>query len=146
MNKNYFLLFAFFISATCFWSCKKDDDTVEATATIQAKNDSGISGTVEFSEQDGMVTMKAEIANLSQGMQAIHIHETGDCSAADGSSAGGHWNPTSVPHGVWGTDPFHLGDIGNLNPNADGTAIIERTTDLWCLTCDDENKKLLGKQ
>jgi len=146
MKKIIFLQLAIcFLTITFFCSCKKNDDAVKATATIQAKNDSGIAGTIEFSEKDGMVTMKAEISNLALNLHAIHIHAIGDCSAADGTSAGGHWNPTNVDHGQWGSDSFHIGDIGNLNPNEDGTAILERETDLWCLTCDDENKNVVGK-
>lgn len=145
MKKNYFLLFMLLIPAIFFSSCKKDDDTVEATAVIQAKNDSGITGSVEFTEQDGMVTMKANISNLSEGLHAIHIHAIGDCSADDGTSAGGHWNPTDVDHGEWGSDSFHIGDIGNLNADSNGNATIERKTDLWCLNCDDENKNVIGK-
>jgi Cu-Zn family superoxide dismutase len=40
------------------------------------------------------VTFVAKLAGLKPGVHAIHIHEKSDCSAADGSSAGGHWNPT----------------------------------------------------
>ena len=52
----------------------------------------------------------------------------GDCSAPDGTSAGGHWNPTNVPHGTWGEGEFHLGDIGNVTVSEDGTGRIELTT------------------
>lgn len=29
-----------------------------------------------------------------------------DCSAADGTSTGGHWNPTFQPHGKWGSEEW----------------------------------------
>ena len=124
---------------------KDDDDTLSATATISAKNDSGISGTVTFEEFDGMVTMAVTISGLTPGDHAIHIHETGDCSADDGSSAGGHWNPTNVDHGIWGEEPFHIGDIGNLEADEKPVTLFIRTTDLWCIDCDDETKNIIGK-
>ena len=65
------------------------------------------------------------------GVHAVHIHESGDCSSPDGKSAGGHWNPTDVPHGKWGEGEFHLGDIGNMTVGEDGTGKIELTTDQW---------------
>lgn len=120
-------------------------DKKEAVVTIEAKSDSGISGTVTFSELDGIVTMTANISGLSEGNHAIHIHEFGDCSAKDGTSAGEHWNPTNVEHGKWASDHYHIADIGNLTADANGEAVLTRTTDLWCIDCSDKNKNILGK-
>jgi Cu-Zn family superoxide dismutase len=119
--------------------------TSKATATIAAKNSSGISGTVTFTENNDKVTMIANITGLSEGNHAIHIHAVGDCSADDGTSAGGHWNPTNVDHGKWGVAPFHIGDIGNIEANSEGNGTISRETDLWCISCDDETKNIIGK-
>jgi Cu-Zn family superoxide dismutase len=50
------------------------------------------------------------------GLQQVYIryiHEKSDYSAADGSSAGGHWNPFKK-HGKWGVGEYHKGDIGNF--------------------------------
>ena len=75
--------------------------------------------------------LNIEIMNASPGVHAVHIHEYGDCSSADGTSAGGHWNPTDVAHGKWGEGEFHLGDIGNITVGDDGTGTIELSTELW---------------
>jgi Cu-Zn family superoxide dismutase len=121
--------------------------TKNAIATIIAKSSSNASGTVKFSETNSIVKMTINLSGLTPGNQhAIHIHAIGDCSAADGSSAGGHWNPTNKPHGVWGGGaPFHLGDIGNIVADTSGNATFTRGTDLWCIDCEDENKKIIGK-
>lgn len=119
--------------------------TITATAMIDAKSNSTVSGTVTFTENAGIVTMEAKLSGLTPGTHAIHIHEKGDCSAADGSSAGGHWNPTEAAHGAWGHDGFHLGDIGNLEADENGIASISKETDLWCINCGDENKNIVGK-
>ena len=116
-----------------------------ATAVIAAKSNSAVSGMVTFTENNGMVSMEAKLTGLTPGMHAIHIHEKGDCSAEDGSSAGGHWNPTSADHGEWGHDGFHLGDIGNLEADENGIARITKETDLWCIGCEDANKNIIGK-
>ena len=152
LKKNYCLLAAILISSSLV-SFESDDgdaavDTVRtltASTKIVAKNSSGISGTVTFSETDGIVSMTANVSGLSAGNHAIHIHAIGDCSADDGTSAGGHWNPSDVDHGVWGTAPFHSGDIGNLEVGDDGTGTITRETDLWCINCDDSTKNIIGK-
>lgn len=119
--------------------------TLKATASLAAKNSSNVKGTVSFIETDGKVTMVANVSGLETGNHAIHIHAVGDCSAEDGTSAGGHWNPTNVDHGKWGTAPFHIGDIGNMVADSIGNGTITRETDLWCIGCDDENKNIVGK-
>jgi Cu-Zn family superoxide dismutase len=128
-----------------FVSCKNDTTTLNAISTIMAKNSSGISGTVSFIETDGIVSMVAKISGLTPKDHAIHIHAVGDCSANDGTSAGGHWNPTNVDHGIWGTAPFHIGDIGNIESGEKGTGTINRETDLWCINCNDETRNIIGK-
>ena len=114
--------------------------------TLESKSGSNVSGTAVFKQEGQYVTMNAVLGGLSEGTHAIHIHEKADCSAADGTSTGGHWNPTNQPHGEWGSsDGYHKGDIGNLEANADGNATITLKTDEWCIGCGDANKDILGK-
>lgn len=124
---------------------KNAENTIKAEAVIQSKSGSEVSGKVSFEERDGVVTMKAIVRGASPGDHAIHIHLEGDCSADDGTSAGGHWNPTGQDHGQWGSDSFHIGDIGNLKVKNNGEGRISRTTDLWCIGCEDPTKDILGK-
>jgi Cu-Zn family superoxide dismutase len=146
-------------------SCKKDVKTVEeveeVTVEVEApaaavaqkiimklepKSDSKATGSVVFKEEDGQVSFTAVIGGLDEGMHAIHIHESADCSSADGSSAGGHWNPTNEQHGKWGaTEGFHKGDIGNFPADESGNGTITMTTDQWCIGCGDPKKDIVGK-
>lgn len=103
----------------------------QAVATIGSASDSSVTGMATFAQNGDQITLTIEIQNASPGIHAVHIHESGDCSAPDGTSAGGHWNPTGVAHGKWGVGEFHLGDIGNITVGEDGTGSIELTTDLW---------------
>ncbi len=104
---------------------------IQANAMIGSSNESGVSGMAVFTQDDDQITLIVEIQGATPGLHAVHIHANGDCSAPDGSSAGGHWNPTGVAHGKWGDDEFHLGDIGNITVAEDGTGSITLTTDLW---------------
>ncbi len=117
----------------------------EIRVEIESKSDSNVSGTAVFTEENGEVTMKAELSGLTEGTHAIHLHENADCSAEDGTSAGGHWNPTFEDHGEWGDeDGYHRGDIGNFEADADGNATVEFSTDQWCIGCDDDTKNIIG--
>ena len=103
----------------------------QAHAMINASSDSGVTGMAVFTQNGDQITLMIEIQGATPGLHAVHIHANGDCSSPDGTSAGGHWNPTGVAHGKWGEGEFHLGDIGNITVGEDGMGSITLTTDLW---------------
>ena len=112
----------------------------------RSKSGSNATGNIVFKQEDGIVTMVAVFRGLTPGEHAIHIHEKADCSADDGSSSGGHWNPTAQPHGKWGdAEGYHKGDIGNFIASEKGSGTITKVTDEWCIGCDDPNKNIVGK-
>ncbi|ADQ82246.1 superoxide dismutase family protein [Riemerella anatipestifer] len=136
MKKLSLLLGSVFALTSCVTS---------KTYTIQSKSNTNTKGTATFTQKAKTVTLNIDVHNLTPGKHAIHIHEFGDCSAKDGSSAGGHWNPTGHHHGKWETEHFHRGDIGNLNADKNGHATLTFSTDKWCLGCKDETKNLYNK-
>jgi Cu-Zn family superoxide dismutase len=105
----------------------------KAVANLESRSGSKVTGKVTFTEHKGKVSMKVDVKGLTPGVHAIHVHEKGDCSAPDATSAGGHWNPTSENHGKWGHAPFHHGDIGNLIADAKGNAKLTLESELWTL-------------
>jgi Cu-Zn family superoxide dismutase len=126
---------------------KTEEVSVETISfKMEPKSDSNVAGEVTFTDENGTVSMKATFNGLTPGEHAIHIHQKADCSAADGTSSGGHWNPTAEAHGKWGAgEGYHRGDIGNFTADADGNAMVEFSTDLWCIGCDDDTKNIIGK-
>lgn len=126
-----------------------DTETTETdktvSLTINPASDSNLSGSADFVQSGDSVTLTVNISGVTPGDHAIHVHEFGDCSAPDGSSAGGHWNPTGHAHGEFGGEAFHMGDIGNLTADENGNATLTFTTGKWCLGCDDESQNLIGK-
>lgn len=124
----------------------KTNETKKIQIDLEAKSGSNVEGNAVFTEEDGAVTMVVVVSGLAEGEHAIHLHEKADCSADDGTSAGGHWNPTNQPHGKWGSpDGYHKGDIGNFMADANGNGTITITTDEWCIGCGDANKDIVGK-
>lgn len=118
----------------------------EITITLSPKSDTNTSGTVVFTETNGVVNMIATLSGLVPGEHAIHIHESSDCSSPDGKSAGGHWNPTNQPHGKWAAETgFHKGDIGNFIADENGNGSISLSTTEWCIGCGDDTKDIMGK-
>jgi len=120
------------------------EQRIQASATIEPKSGSQLSGTAEFVFGHGQITLKLDLEGAPAGLHAAHLHEIGDCSSDDGTSAGGHWNPMHADHGQWGTDPFHLGDIGNITVGEDGRGSLMMTTDLWTIDSGEPND-ILGR-
>jgi Cu-Zn family superoxide dismutase len=55
----------------------------------------------------------------------FHIHEKGDCSAPDASSAGEHFNPAGAQHGNPSGEVHHAGDMLNVKSDGDGRAKVD---------------------
>src|SRR5262245_66530581 len=77
---------------------QKPSAPLKAVAVIHPTAGNKVSGTVTFTEVADGVQVRAEITGLTPGNHGFHVHEFGDCSAADATSAGAHFNPTNQPH------------------------------------------------
>lgn len=97
----------------------------KAVAVLQSLGASGVSGKVTFTKAEGGVRVQAEISGLKEGPHGFHVHEFGDCSAPDATSAGGHFNPAGAPHAGPHDAQRHAGDMGNVTAAADGTATVD---------------------
>jgi superoxide dismutase, Cu-Zn family len=94
-----------------------------AIAELHPASGSQVTGTVTFTQQGDRVTIVADVQGLPpNSSHGFHIHERGDCSAPDASSAGGHFNPVMHSHGGPTSPMHHAGDLGNLEANANGRA------------------------
>ena len=99
-------------------------------------------GEASFVEGDDGVTINIQAEGLSPGMHGIHIHETAVCTPPDFKSAGAHFNPEKKEHGFDNPKGFHLGDLPNLEVDAQGKAIAEVTSGFVTLKPDLDNSLL----
>jgi superoxide dismutase, Cu-Zn family len=96
-----------------------------ATATLRPTAGNNASGTVRFMQSGDQVIVSGEVRGLKPGaVHGFHVHEKGDCSSADGNSAGGHFNPEGKPHGQHSQGTHHAGDLPSLRADASGVAAI----------------------
>lgn len=94
-----------------------------ATALVRSASGSDVVGMVRFWETgEGQVGYDVELYGLAPGPHGFHVHEVGDCSAPDATSAGGHFAPEGNPHGAPDDAVRHVGDLGNVVANAEGHA------------------------
>ncbi len=126
------ILIAFFIALLAL-ACQpmKSDEGQNAMASnavkkavcvlhpTQGKN---VSGIVTFTQVDNGIQVEADIDGLTPGQHGFHVHEYGDCSAPDGTSTGGHFNPDHKNHGAPTDAERHVGDLGNVTADSTGHA------------------------
>jgi Cu-Zn family superoxide dismutase len=96
-----------------------------AIAILHSTQGNLVTGTVYFAQEGNKVKVTANVQGLKPGVHGFHIHEKGDCSAPDATSAGGHFNPAQHTHGGPSTQPHHAGDLGNLTADDKGDATYE---------------------
>lgn len=125
-------------------ACSHRDDVPYASAIIESKSDSKVSGKVAFWEtSDGSIKVQVRINGAPTGVHGFHVHEIGDCSAPDAISAGPHFNPTGVPHSGPSMMPHHAGDFGNVTAGGNGEIRTEFTT--RSITLSDGANSVVGK-
>ncbi len=100
----------------------------EAVAQVAATQGNTVTGSVALDTSPQGVHITGSIQGLKPDAEfGFHVHEKGDCSAPDGSSAGGHFNPTQAQHGNPTGSTHHAGDMPNIKSNAEGVAQVDTT-------------------
>ena len=96
-----------------------------ATVKLAPTANQTVRGEVTFTAEAGGVHVVGQFSGLVFGEHGFHVHEKGDCSAPDGTSAGGHFNPATQPHAAREAPERHAGDLGNLKADPYGLARVD---------------------
>ncbi len=119
-----------------------EHEPLTARATLESAAGSEVKGEVTFEQSKEGVRVHVKVNGLTPGQHGFHIHERGDCSAPDFSSAGDHYAPSSHPHGPPGATS-HAGDIGNIEASTDGKA--EQSIVTQQFTSEQDLRAIVGK-
>ncbi|MFW6157715.1 MAG: superoxide dismutase family protein [Balneolaceae bacterium] len=127
------MLFAFFLVQGCAQEGAEEmpepqvqTDFTKAVVVLHPTEDNEVSGTVTFEQDDEGVRVVADLEGMNENSNhGFHIHQYGDCTAEDGTSAGGHFNPTDSEHGAPDDMSRHVGDLGNLETDGEGNATAD---------------------
>lgn len=82
--------------------------------------DGTLAGTAQLTQAGGKAALHVNLGGLPPGVHAMHLHMTGNCTAPDFQSAGGHLNPYGKQHGAHNPLGSHLGDLPNVTADAQG--------------------------
>ncbi|WP_374602814.1 superoxide dismutase family protein [Arenimonas sp.] len=99
----------------------------QARVVLAEVQGSGVTGELTFDPDGDALRLHGEVRGLAPGsVHGFHVHETGDCSAPDATSAGGHFNPGQMQHGDRQSEgPHHAGDMPNLTAGDDGVGRVD---------------------
>lgn len=112
-------------------SGSKAPEGPQASATIEPKSGSTVTGTATFTQlAAGGVRVHVHVEHAPPGMHGLHVHEKGDCSDPEAKNAGGHFNPRGMPHAGPTAVQRHAGDLGNIEVKDNGEGDLEITSDL----------------
>ncbi len=142
MNKKIIFLSFVIIPLGILCSCSEKQGLKEAKVMLNPLAGSSVRGTVTFTKTSGGMKIVADIEGLTPGKHGIHIHENGDCSAPDGSSAGGHFNPREKEHAGHESMNRHEGDLGNITADNNGKAHLDITDNVMTF---EGTESILGK-
>lgn len=98
----------------------------EAVVQVAPTQGNTVTGSLALAQSAEGVHITGTVQGLKPDAEfGFHMHEKGDCSAPDGSSAGGHFNPTQAQHGNPTGTAHHAGDMANIRSNAEGVAQVD---------------------
>jgi len=106
---------------------RAEDAVTRGVAKLQPTEGSNVTGLITFEKTGDGMHVSGKIEGLTPGKHGFHIHDFGDITSADGKAAGGHFNPTGAPHAGMDTEMRHVGDMGNVEADADGVANVDVT-------------------
>jgi superoxide dismutase, Cu-Zn family len=117
----------------------------EAVAQIAPTQGNTVTGSLALAQSPQGVHITGTVQGLKPDAEfGFHVHEKGDCTAPDGSSAGGHFNPTQAQHGNPTSATHHAGDMLNIKSDAQGIAQVDVTAAGTSLH-GDSGTDVLGK-
>ena len=123
-------------------SAAQADEAVSAIAVLHPTEGNEAKGVIHFTMKDGKVKVTGKVTGLAPGKHGFHIHQYGDCSSPDATSAGGHFNPTAHPHAGPEVPMRHVGDMGNLVADDQGVAKVDVVSEI--MTFDGESS-IIGR-
>jgi Cu-Zn family superoxide dismutase len=91
-----------------------------AVAEMNPTQGNTVQGEIKFIQKKDYLLVLARIQGLTPGSHPFHVHETGDCSSTDGSSAGGHFKFSQPPTSGPAATVKDVADLGKLTADAHG--------------------------
>ncbi len=113
------------------------DPGLAAAAILHPTEGNDTEGIVAFEEMGGGIHVMAHVTGLAPGRYGLHVHDVGDCSSGDGSSAGAIFDPEGSGSG---TPAGQLGEI-----EADESGMAHFMTDVHQIALSEGPRSVVGR-
>ena len=113
------------------------DPGLAAAAILHPTEGNDTEGIVAFEEMGGGIHVMAHVTGLAPGRYGLHVHEAGDCSSGDGTSAGAIFDPEGSGSG---TPAGQLGEI-----EADESGMAHFMTDVHQIALSEGPRSVVGR-
>jgi Cu-Zn family superoxide dismutase len=114
-----------------------------AEACLEERSAGSVSGTLSLDQSGDRLIVEGAVTVLAPGEHGFHVHESGDCSAPDATSAKGHFNPAGKPHGHHAGAERHAGDLPNLVADTNGNA--RQRSELTLVSLGQDANGIVGR-
>ena len=104
------------------------DGVMTARAALQDRDGNEVGNAGLRETPSGSTWVVVQATGMPAGIHGVHVHETGDCSAGDFTSAGGHL-AGGAEHGILVEGGPHPGDLPNAHVQDDGILALEAFND-----------------
>jgi Cu-Zn family superoxide dismutase len=103
-------------------------------AVMYSSGGSAVGTAQIWQDANGQVHVEISSLTLAAGTHGIHFHDVGKCDGPGFTSAGGHYNPMGMEHGLQNPKGPHAGDNPNIVIPAGGVGNVSFSTDRVSLT------------
>jgi len=144
-----YLYISFFVTLCILFSSRTNaqETVTHAVAVLTPTTNFTAYGIVRFEQLPNGVHVLGRVEGLVPlSIHGYHVHIGGDVSNKDGLGSGLHFNPLDIPHGCTPNTNRHAGDIGNLQANEAGVAILDVVDNLLPLNFPGfKSQTILGR-
>jgi len=122
--------FSFVLVVSASIACSRTVQTGSPLPSAQAymhASSGSVIGVLNFNPSQSGIHITGTLTGLPGGPHGVHLHAVGTCTGPDFASAGPHFNPASVHHGLNNPDGPHAGDLPNMIVSAEGKIDVDLT-------------------
>ena len=101
-------------SVGCSTATRMRNAAARAEAVMYNSSGAPIGTAQLWQDANGVVNVQIASISLPAGTHGIHFHDTGKCEGPGFTTAGGHYNPMGMEHGLQNPRGPHAGDNPNL--------------------------------
>lgn len=123
MHKTLAAIVPFFALCSC-QTLQEVAPTQVGAATVVDSAGTQLGTARLFALGDEVTVNIALLLSGRSGVHAVHLHQTGNCTASDFTSASSHLNPLGAQHGSMNPQGPHLGDLPNITLSAAGVGTV----------------------